>query len=61
MSGLTRPRIGCMNWSHPDAPKAVVFVPTRMGEQDAFFDTWAEAIEFANRYARLWQRREADA
>ena len=55
---LTRPRIGCINWSHEGAPKALVFVPTALGSEDAFFDTWAEAVAWANRYAHLWANRE---
>lgn len=67
MSDITRPRVGCINWSRGEeiirdlcdgdedwVPRAVVFVPTRDGQvKDVFFDTWTEAIKWANRYARL--------
>lgn len=56
---ITRPRIACINWSKPDLPKAGVLVPVRHSEypEDAYFDTWAEAVEWANGYARAWASR----
>lgn len=53
-----RAHIGCINWTGAShLPRAVVFVPTRDGgTHDKFFDTWAEAIEWANKYMRLYRR-----
>lgn len=62
MSGtLTRPRVACINWNGDDwQPRAGVLVPLRDGRvESAYFETWTEAMAWANRYARLWaERRE---
>lgn len=49
---VSKPKVYCINWSHDDAPHAGVMVVGRDGvARDAFFPTWAQALDFANRYA----------
>lgn len=47
-----RVKVGCGNWSHPAAPKALAYAVID-GEMrgDRFFATWAEAIEYASNLA----------
>lgn len=57
MSPNERIYVGCMNWSHPDLPHASVIFRV----QSVHFDTWAEAISYADRLARairtgMWLR-----
>lgn len=48
----TRVKVWCINWPHPDAPHAAVHV-IHKGElgMGAYFATWTEAIDFADRIA----------
>jgi hypothetical protein len=52
---LRRPRIrvACINWSHPRAPHAVVYLE---GMFDRYFATWSEAIEWVDMTARRFAR-----
>ena len=53
MSGVQRPGwhkpyVGCMNWSSPDRPHAAVVYRG----YSVHFDTWTEAIEYADNFVR---------
>lgn len=49
-----RVKVACINWSHADAPHALIYL-LRNGEAVAeqFVDTWADAMALVPRYARL--------
>jgi hypothetical protein len=49
----SRWRVACINWSHADAPHAVVYLE---GMFDRYFTTWSEAIEWADMTARRLAR-----
>lgn len=50
----TRVKVGCINWTHPDVPHAVVYL---YDGDDAgatsYHDTWVEAMSRADRLAGL--------
>ena len=51
---LPRWKVACINWGHPDAPKAIAYRIGRggMSECEKYFPTHAEAIAYADKAAR---------
>ena len=54
MTRTGRVQVACINWSRPDAPRAVVWIedaPFDLGGMSSYFDTFAEAITYADKLA----------
>lgn len=58
-----RVKVACINWTHPDAPHALVYVLDSAEGivAERFFDTWAEAITRATTwFDRTYGRIDRD-
>ena len=50
---MSRWKVACINWSHPDAPHAAAYLVGPDGMIfDRYFATHAEAIAFADKHSR---------
>lgn len=59
--GEYRWKVACINWSLPDAPKAVAYVLGADGFACGWsdFPTWAEAVAYADHHARTTKNGDA--
>ena len=59
-----RVQVSCINWTHPTAPHAAVWVknaPLERGGMSEYFGTYGEAIQYADKLAiRLYNLSKED-